>query len=270
MGSHGHRPGRWPANATVRPAGETGPTPRPCSPTRAAAKPSRRARVIVSSTSARSRPVSARRRALATRSTGAGGDSALREPVFEHVRHPAGHGQGIDRGTRAARPGDRYRLGHRMAVPVGGKSPDGGIRVAETSVRGTPERPNLDRRLVGRSVGGGPLGGSAGVLGYHRAMATDPRRRRARRSSRAARPHRGRARPARGPAQPHPRPVHEARRARHRRHPADRPDDRAREHPPRGRRPPVVQPGRGLANAPAREATSSSCRRSSASSGPTR
>ena len=57
---------------------------------------------------------------------------------------------------------------------------------------------------------------------------------------------------ARGPAQPHPRPVREAVRARHRRHPADRPDDRAREHPPRGRRRRLARRSRTCSrNAPA-------------------
>src|SRR6185503_19810582 len=49
-------------------------------------------------------------------------------------------------------------------------------------------------------------------------------------------PDRPRARSAGGPAQPHPRPVRQAVRARYLGDRADGPDDRAREHPPRGRR----------------------------------
>ena len=51
-------------------------------------------------------------------------------------------------------------------------------------------------------------------------------------------------RAARGRAEPHPRPVRHPGRARHRRHPADGADHRAREHPA-GRRRPAVAAGRG-------------------------
>ena len=79
----------------------------------------------------------------------------------------------------------------------------------------------------------------------------DPCRRRARRLPRPSRADRGGARPARGPAQPHPRPVREARRAGHGRHPAHGAGDRAREHPPRGRRGAVADARGGPGQRPA-------------------
>ena len=57
----------------------------------------------------------------------------------------------------------------------------------------------------------------------------------------------------RGPAQPHPRPVRDPRRARHRRHPADGADDRAREHPARRRGPALAAVEDVLGNAAQRD-----------------
>ena len=77
--------------------------------------------------------------------------------------------------------------------------------------------------------------GSMGCSLFFGRGRTFTQRRRARRASRAPGPDRGRAGAPRGPAQPHRRPVRGPRRARHRAHPTDGPDDRAREHPARRR-----------------------------------
>ena len=130
-------------------------------------------------------------------------------------------------------------------------------------------------RRMARSVGRGAITPAAAASRSrrgmdHRASGTDRRRRasrlssahghpvalrcRARRPPRPPRPDRRRAGPARGPAQPHPRPVRDPRRAADRRHPADRPDDRAREHPARRRgHAHRCRSRRVLANAPARD-----------------
>ena len=91
-----------------------------------------------------------------------------------------------------------------------------------------------------------------------------PLGRRTRRPSRASRAHRCRADEARGRAQPHPRPVRDPGRAADGRHRPDGADDRAREHPSRGRRRDRrCRSRRCLPTRPPATATSSWSRRSS-------
>ena len=173
--------------------------------------------------------------------------------------HDAAVGLGHER--EAGRVGDRPLEEDRPVAPV----------AVEDHLRGLRDVGGEHRPDPG---GGGRLGHPLTIpsrpdrgLGYHRAVATLSRAdvehvaylaRLGLTDDELALP--------RGPAQPHPRPVREAGRARHRRHPADGPDDRAREHPPRRRRARVAA-GRGRpAQRLGADGGSSSCRRSSAAS----
>ena len=183
-----------------------------------------------------------------------------------------------DRPDPADRPVDRRDAGaddrRRRRRPRTARHAGMAAATKPNLTRRSPQSPRRTASAAGSTSAGSSAGSRAAAssdrsaaLGYHRAVATLSRAdvEHVAHLARLGLTRRG-ADAARGPAQPHPRPVRDPGRAADRRHPADGPDDRAREHPARGRA--CGRRCRSRPSSPTRRratATSSSCRRSSTS-----